>query len=274
LKHLTVRRAQDLKSFLAQALGISRNQAKTLIDSRTVLVDSRRTWIATHQLRRGDTVEVAAPRAVRPATDTALKIVYQDREIIAVNKPPSIVSDSGPTSAETLIRQQLENNDLRAVHRLDRETSGVLIFARTPVAFERYKDLWTARQVLKTYLALCAGQARFEQTSVNLPIEGRTASSRIELVKTFGRYSLVRAHTRTGRRHQVRIHLNQLRLPVIGDKTYASPVLKDPLLKTVTRQMLHCQRIQFGPADAPALTITAPLPTDFVRTARRLGLLK
>jgi 23S rRNA pseudouridine1911/1915/1917 synthase len=280
MKRFVIGNPEDLKHFVAGALGISGGKAKELIDTRNVLVNRQRVWIATHMLRHGDVVEIAG-QSTTPSQQgqTLLPVLFRDDCVIAVNKPAGLVSDQSPESVETLLRKQLNDPHVRAIHRLDRDTTGVLLFARNDTVFEEYKNLWREKQVEKTYRAICYNPARFRQTRIDLPVEGRPASSEVTLLAKVRGYSYFETKTRTGRKHQVRVHLSALHYPVVGDKEYGAKVITDPSVRNITRQMLHCCRITTtrSPHSAvrtpqSAVSISAPLPSDFTQVLVRLRL--
>jgi RluA family pseudouridine synthase len=278
-----VRRPARLKEFLASALGISGNKAKDVIDTRNVLVNNRRVWIATHELRPGDVVELAVvPTDYGKSEKREFTLLYEDDRIIAVNKPPGLISDRGPDSVEELIRRSRQAPQIRAIHRLDRDTSGVFLLARDTPVFEQYRAIWSQRKVKKVYLAICFGVPRSDRMTIRSPIEGKSAVSNVTVLKRSRGYSLLEIEAITGRTHQIRIHLNAIHHPVVGDKEYGAREITDPRIKSVTRQMLHCYQITLGgelsavshqpSAVGRPVTITAPIPADFRRLAARLGL--
>ncbi|MEO0107879.1 MAG: RluA family pseudouridine synthase [candidate division WOR-3 bacterium] len=305
---LQVRHSQDLRHFLAERLRISGRAAKNLIDTRTVLVNHERVWIAAHQLRRLDVVEVPDTLCCRPVPESGQNttiliaqkgkgngtslgltasfrppaVIYEDEQLIAVNKPAGVVSCDGPGSVEEQVRLFLRQRagesrkgvaeEVRAVHRLDRGTTGVLLLAKTERAACMLMTLWRAHKVIKTYLALCHGPARFRRAVMDKPVDGRAARSVVRFLKTTHDYSLVQVEARTGRRHQVRLHLRRLCHPVVGDSQYGPMRLADPHVREVARPMLHCYRIAFPAASEGHVVITAPLPPDFLRVASLLGL--
>jgi len=285
VKRFTVGNPEDLKHFLSGALGISGGKAKELIDSRNILVNRQRVWIATHLLKHGDTVEVAVAGQRPQTTGHRLAVLYQDGNVIAINKPAGMVTDQSPGSVEALLRRQHSEPGIRAIHRLDRDTTGVLLFARNEAALEQYKQLWREHRVEKTYRAICYNPARFRQTRVDQPVAGRPAASEIMLLARSRGYSYFEIKTRTGRKHQVRVHLAGLHHPVVGDKEYGAKVIADPAARNVTRQMLHCTRIaalrnaecriRNSAIDIPhsELSVSAPLPSDFRQAGLRLGLI-
>ena len=344
MKHFTIRKPEELKQFLASVLGISKGKAKELIDTRNVYVNHQRVWIASHQLQKDDLVEIAAwagditrTRAARGQVDKKsplsaggsgavplnprdrvlrqtvpapnrrtleIATLYEDDEIIAVNKPAGLVSDREPGSVEDLLRRRGHDpqsktqnpkseilrsgscpqtktvpsprtEQLRAIHRLDKDTSGVFLLARNDAAFERYKRIWQQHAVEKTYRAICLNPAKFTETEVRLPVEHKSAVSRIRLLRKSAGYSYFEIVTPTGRKHQIRIHMDAIHHPIIGDKQYGPKVIPDPRIREVPRQLLHCFHISITlPGRDRKLEITAPLPEDFRRIGRNLGLIR
>jgi 23S rRNA pseudouridine1911/1915/1917 synthase len=205
-----------LLSFLAGELAISKKKAKAIIDTRLVFVNKRRTWIASHRLKEGDIVEYAG----NIAAEADITVIYQDGYVMAVNKPSGILSDNGQASLETFLRKKYENNNVKAIHRLDRETSGVILYARDNDIFRKFKEMWKDKGVRKIYLAICYNEAPFRYMTVERDIDGRRAVSVIELIKKNNGFSYFRIEPVTGKKHQIRIHLAGINFPVAGDKEY------------------------------------------------------
>jgi 23S rRNA pseudouridine1911/1915/1917 synthase len=269
MENRTVAFPSDLITFIADQLGISRNKAKAMIDSRRVFVNNRRVWMAGHNLKKDDIVEFGED--IRD--DTPLLIIYEDDYIIAVNKPSGIISDEGGSSLESVLRKKTGNTGLKAIHRLDRDTSGVLLFAKKKDYFETFKTLWKEKSVRKVYLAICHNEASFEINNIDKEIESKNAFSRVSLIKKRNGFSYFRVEPVTGRKHQIRIHLASIRHPVVGDNEYGFKEISDPLIKKVNRQMLHSHQISFkSPFSGRELVLTAPVPPDFKRLLRDLEL--
>ena len=273
MKSLVVRQSVELKEFISKELGISRNKAKDIVDRRNVLVNDRRVWIATHQLERGDVVDLIEPPSRAPGPAASLPVIYEDGHIIALNKPPGLVSDQDPNSAEEMLKKSRAEPRIRAIHRLDKDTSGVFLLARDVDTFEWYKKIWGAREVEKIYRAICFSAAVFEQTTIGRPIGGRSAVSKVSLLARARDYSYFEIVALTGRKHQIRVHLNGIHHPIVGDTEYGPKIITDPRIKDVRRQMLHCLSISLPVMDGgQRVKITAPIPPDFQRLAHRLGL--
>lgn len=270
IKKFYVKTAVNLKDFIADSLKISKNQAKDIIDSRNVLVNNKRVWIASHTLKEGDVVEILQTQH----TDTKnLKIIYEDEYVVAVNKPPTLVSDREKDSVEFILREKLKNPKIKAIHRLDKETSGILLLAKDFKIFERFKDLWEDKNVFKLYLAISHNEANFNHLTVNLPIDDKPAVSHIKLIKKGNGFSYFQVRIETGRKHQIRRHLASIRHPIVGDKIYGVKKLEHNLLKRVSRQMLHSYKLSFfHPYKNKKINLTAEIPTDFKNVLNYLNL--
>ncbi len=261
---------QDLKSFLAQSLSISKSKAKELIDAKLVFVNNKRIWIATHKLSPGDEVNVDAP-------DTAGKtdkigILYEDDNVIAINKPSGIVSDRAGDSCESLLKKQLNNPKICAIHRLDKETTGVMLLAKSYQVFEAFKAMWQEKEVNKFYYAISTGEAPFKNKTVNEPVDNRSAISHVELIaKSYG-LSFFCVKMETGRKHQIRVHLKSLGHPVLGDKEYGPNIIEGEWRKKIKRQMLHAREISYtDPITGKKTKVVAPFPQDFKDVAAKAG---
>jgi 23S rRNA pseudouridine1911/1915/1917 synthase len=267
---LQVERPVELKAFLAENLSISKSKAKELIDSKQVFVNNKRVWIAKYQLKTGDTVNINVPEN-KPAA-AKLQVIYEDYNIIAVNKPPDIVSDRAGDSLESLLRKQTNNPKLCAIHRLDKETSGVILYAKAFKVLEAFKALWPDKGVEKVYYAVSTGEAGFKNRTINEPVEGKTAISHVELISKGYGLSVFRIKMETGRKHQIRIHLKSIGYPVLGDKTYGPNIIEGEWRKKIKRQMLHAREIMYpDPFSGAKIKITAPFPRDFLETALKAG---
>ncbi|EEP61178.1 RluA family pseudouridine synthase [Sulfurihydrogenibium yellowstonense] len=259
LKRYTVNSPKTLKDFIAESLKISKNQAKDIIDSRNVIVNNKRVWIASHNLKPGDVVEIVQSE---PKND--LKILYEDDYIIAIDKPPTIVSDKESSSAEDLLRKKLKNDKIKAIHRLDKETSGVLLFAKDYKIFEKFKEIWEDKNVLKIYLAISHNEANFKDFTINHDIEGKQAITHLKVLSKGNGFTYFQVRIETGRKHQIRKHLASIRHPIVGDKIYGIKKFENNLVKRVTRQMLHSHKLVLPhPYLNKKIEITAPIPSDF-----------
>jgi len=232
-------------------------------------------------------------------------IIYQGKDFLALDKPAGIAVHGGPavrgaTIADWLIRKYPElkgvGDDPKMrpgiVHRLDRDTSGVMIVARTPQAFEDLKRRFQERSVEKTYLALVVGAPKERRGTIETPIgrsirdprrrkageharSSRSAVTHYRILERFGMahhrrlggYSLLEVKPKTGRMHQIRVHLTSLGCPVAGDTTYGGERAAVPGLG---RQFLHAFRLEFSYPVGKRWRFEAPLPDDLNAVLRQL----
>ncbi len=259
IKKFIVKTPKTLKDFVSESLNISKNQAKDLIDSRNVIVNNKRVWISSHNLKLGDIVEIIISKE-----EKNIPIIYEDEYILAVNKPPNIVSDREKNSVEDILRKKFKNEKIKAIHRLDKETSGVLLFAKDYKIFEKFKEIWEDKNVYKIYLAISHNEATFEHFTINKEIDGKEAITHLKLLKKGNGFSYFQVSIETGRKHQIRKHLASIRHPIVGDKVYGVKKIENNLLKRVSRQMLHSyQLILKHPFKDTNINIRADIPPDF-----------
>ena len=296
---------ERIDCFLARMLPeYSRNRLKSLIKNRRVLV-SRQPVKAGYVIHPADVVSIwldvqqAVSELVPQAMD--LGILYEDADILVVNKPPGLVVHPGAGHREgTLVHGLLahcprlasQGSPLRPgnVHRLDQGTSGAMVVAKSDRAYSDLVQQFKTHSVQKEYLALVYGSFRDVSGEIRASMgrhpgdrkkmavlqgRGREAVSRWVLEKDWGEVSLLHVLIETGRTHQIRVHLSHLHHPIVGDPTYGggsgradalrSKPLRQAILQ-VRRPMLHAMRLGFRhPASKTPLEFHAPLPEDFSR---------
>ena len=256
---------QALQDFLVLKRKISRNAAKHLMDRRNVFVNGKRVWMAKHTLKTGDVVSILLPPE-QPATKTTRSktpILWQDESYLIINKPANLLS-VGTVSLERRIQEQLEQPELRAVHRLDRDTTGCLIVARNEKAFQDILPLFRDRSISKTYHAIVHGFMKKGEHRISKPLEGQTAVSHVRVLDAVDDAAHVAVKIETGRTHQIRIHLSSFKHPVMGDPKYAGDIEKKAGVLPIPRQMLHARTIVFThPVTGKVIRGEAPLPADF-----------
>jgi 23S rRNA pseudouridine1911/1915/1917 synthase len=287
-----------LDAFLAARIeGVSRSTLKRVIDDGEVLVEGRAAK-PSHKLKPGERVEVELPAP--PPSEVApealpLDILHEDEEVVVVNKPSGlVVHPAAGVHSGTLANalafhfEQLagRGHSLRPgiVHRLDRDTSGVMVVAKTARAHESLSEQFRARTVFKSYVALVHGVTREERGRVEEPVGrdphnrtrmavvrgGRAALSLWRVRRRYQRFTLLDVQIKTGRTHQIRVHLAWIKYPVVGDESYGGgrdKTLADPALRArvaaLGRQFLHAERLGFHhPATGEWLGFTAPLPPE------------
>ncbi|AMV72457.1 RluA family pseudouridine synthase [Desulfuromonas carbonis] len=278
-------RGERLDHFLAAAIATcSRKAIKRALDGGRLFLDGRVERRAGRLLAGGESILLTLDAPAAPLPAVMPEILFRDGDLLAVNKPPGLpvhATVAGGPNALDLVRNLLagETTDPVLLHRLDADTSGVLLFALNAAANRALASDFAARRVAKRYLALVGGAppARFTVTNYLRPgVRGRTVavasggqSAHTEF-KTLGQgsgFALVEASPRTGRTHQIRVHLADLGFPLLGDLLYGGPpalALGADDLLTAPRHLLHAHRLEFiHPSEKRTLQISAPLPQDF-----------
>jgi 23S rRNA-/tRNA-specific pseudouridylate synthase len=261
-----------LQDFLAGHLALSRNRSKALLDSRCVLVNRERVWMARHILQPGDSVQIPESPPTMAARNTDIAILFDAGGFVVADKPPGIVSN-GPNSIESDLQKQLACPDLLAVHRLDRDTTGCLLFARSSALFDQAVEWFRSHQVRKAYHVLVVGSADSSRREVRSLIDGRTAVTRLTVIDACREASHLYAEIETGRTHQIRRHLIDIGLPVLGDRQYGHHPLSSREA-TIPRQMLHAALLEFPAPTCETRhgSVQSPIPSDFRKAMRLYGL--
>lgn len=274
---------------------LSRSRIQGLIGASLVTVNGKPAK-AGYRVRPGDTVSmtvpVSKPRRIEPEA-IPLDIRYEDDDLMVINKPRGMVVHPGAGHySGTLVNALLHhspalsgvNGTVRPgiVHRLDKDTSGVLVAAKNDRAHEELARQFKARTVRKTYLALVYGGPGGERGTIDAPVGrhprrrkrmaanvpyGRRAVTHYEVVRRYKGYTLLRLTPETGRTHQIRVHLTHIGLPLVGDLVYgrARPALG------IKGQFLHADTLGFvHPGTGKRLSFTAPLPSELESVLSRL----
>lgn len=259
-----------LQDFLAAHLGVSRRAAKQQIDARIVRVDGQCVWMAHHRLRAGGIVTVAgfvaSPTAVSSRPSKA-KIIWQDENYLVADKPAGVLVNEAPFSLETLLRTQTGNPDLRASHRLDRDTTGCVLFSKSDAAHDAAVAVFKRHAVAKTYRTVVSGRWDAESSTIDLPLDGRRALSMVRCIRANNKASHLAVRIETGRTHQIRRHLAMARHPVLGDGVYGPKSVADLDLMRLTRPLLHAVELELEHPLRPgaAIKVFSPLPQEFHR---------
>ena len=264
--------AQPLQDFLAARLGLSRNKAKAILDQRQAFVNGRRVWMTQHTLKKGDKVEVLIPPKKHKSLSAKPVILFQDNEYLVVNKSPGRLSN-GADSLESDLQALMNQPRLQAVHRLDRDTSGCILIARSKAAFDQAVDLFKAQRIIKVYHALAAGDIQDRDRRVEYALDGEPAVTLLHRVDSHSLATHLKVKIETGRTHQIRKHLAYIGHPVLGDQTYSGRGAIPEEFREIGRQMLHAASLTFeSPFTKMKIRVEAPLPRDFVIWMKRLGL--
>jgi 23S rRNA pseudouridine1911/1915/1917 synthase len=260
-----------LLSYLADHLRTSKKKAKDLLDDRCILVNRRRVWMAHHVLRTGHTITlVARPAEGQPGK--AVPLLYEDPYYLIVDKPSGRFSNEAQ-SVELDLREQLNEPGLLVAHRLDRDTTGCLLVARSKEAFDAMVELFRQKMVSKSYHAIVAGRMPSDPTTITKPIEGLPAITHCKTLDSRAEASHLLVKIDTGRTHQIRKHLADLGFPVIGDRHYATRRRSGQQAMQVGRQMLHASGLAFKhPMSGRTVRVRAPLPRDFRNCLKMFGL--
>lgn len=315
---------QRLDQFLVQQLGsISRSRIQLLLEQGHVLVNGS---AAKPSLRlRGEEIIAvtgeAEPRPLRAmAEEIPLDIVYEDEDLAVVNKPAGMMVHAGAGATDdarnrgTLVNAILHHfnhlstsgGELRPgiVHRLDKETSGLIVVAKNDWTHGKLADMFASRQMAKTYFALVHGDLEKDSGTINAAISrdqirrtrmttkrdegGRSAISHYQVLKRFagryGKFTLVAVKIETGRTHQIRVHMSSIGHPVVGDTLYGAPARilvplaisgkrrtqQEPEGNSLSRNFLHSAELEFPhPRSGKILTLKSQLPDElknFLRT--------
>jgi 23S rRNA pseudouridine1911/1915/1917 synthase len=320
---------QRLDQFLAAHLeGVSRSRVQLLMDQGDVLVNGEREK-ASMKLRGGESILITGEARPAPlkatAEDIPLDVVYEDADLAVVNKPAGMMVHAGSGQNEdarskgTLVNALLyrfkklssTGGDLRPgiVHRLDKDTSGLIVVAKNDRAHAALGEMFSSRQIKKTYLALVQGTVERDRGTINSAVardpvrrtrmttqpndNARSAVSHYEVARRlsnrFGKFTLVRVRIETGRTHQIRVHMASIGHPVVGDTLYggagqltdqvaaqaaqskAARRKADPERLKLGRNFLHAAKLEFPhPTTGKLLQLEAPLPDELESFLARL----
>ena len=262
-----------LQDFLAAKLELSRRGAKDIIDQRRAWVNKKCVWMARYQLKTGDVVETskAIPKA---PVKFHVRVLWSNDNYLVCDKPAGVVSCDDPKSVETLLRTQENIPTLEAVHRLDRDTTGCLMFAKNHAAKEAAIEIFKTHKVSKVYHAVAAGKFPYAHQIIDAPLDNQPAVSRVTRESAGEDASFLRVRIETGRTNQIRRHLASVRAPVVGDRVFGLKNARDPRLMQVPRQMLHASTLELpDPLDVKTqIKVHSPLPADFRATLKLFGM--
>jgi 23S rRNA pseudouridine1911/1915/1917 synthase len=307
---------QRLDSWLAAQLdGVSRERVQMLLSQEKVRLNGQSPR-ASYRLRGGESIEVLGDPAPPPlkafAEDIPLRVVYEDEALSVIDKPAGMmvhagagVDEDGKRGAGTLVNALLHRyrtlsttgGDLRPgiVHRLDKQTSGLIVVARTDAVHTRLAEMFSRRQMRKTYIALVHGRLKNDKGTIDAPVArdlirrtrmttrreagARSAISHYTVERRisspWGDFTLVRVRIETGRTHQIRVHLASIGHPVVGDTLYGAPARmkrEDGEELRLERNFLHAAELEFAhPVGGQPLHLKAPLPRELQDFLERLA---
>jgi len=260
-----------LLQVLSDHLRISKKQAKAMLDGKHVMVNSQRVWMAKHKVSSKDLIETIR---TTPKTSAKTPILKKAGDLLIVNKPAGIVTNDSAKSLEVRLQRETGNPKLCAVHRLDRETSGCIIYAQNEEAKNQMIPIFKDQKVVKIYRAIVNGRVSDQLKTITLDIKGESATTMVNVLDRTRYASYLELRIKTGRTHQIRKHLAAVRHPVLGDKGYAGSKALADVLRTLPRQMLHAYKLVLPHPTDPSkpLRVTAPVPDDFKETLKALKL--
>lgn len=267
---------------------LSRVAVQRLIDEENILVNGKKTK-SSYKLNLDDIVTIIKKEAketeIKPQ-DIPLDIVYEDNDILVVNKQKGLVVHPGNGNPDGTLVNAIMNHckeslsgiggEIRPgiVHRLDKDTSGILIIAKNDKAHINISEQIKNHEVKKTYIALVRGIVRENMATIDMPIarsnkdrtkmavskNGKNAITHIKVLERFKGFTLLEVNIETGRTHQIRVHLSEIGYPIVGDYVYSNG--KNPF--NVVGQMLHSMRIEFKhPVTNKQMKLEAELPEYF-----------
>jgi 23S rRNA pseudouridine1911/1915/1917 synthase len=287
---------ERLDRFVSRSVaGLSRSFVQQLVAEGRVKVNGREAR-SSASLRAGDKIEVEVPPPQPSSLEPEaipLEIVYEDDDLVVVNKAAGMVvhpapGHSGGTLANALLARYPEmqiNGGVRPgiVHRIDQDTSGLLVVARHDRAMQALTEQQRARTMLKVYLAVVEGRFKEPTGTIEAPIgrhpadrlrmtvtpHGREARTHYKVAEELGDYTLLELRLDTGRTHQIRVHMLHRSRPILGDQTYGGRKSRPSF--GLSRQFLHAHRLGFNhPADAAWREFVSPLPPDLEAALARL----
>lgn len=273
----------ELMAFLiAKMPERSRNKIKILLSSKRILVDKQPISQFNYQLVTGMKVEVLKEKFTEVKKTVGYEIVFEDKDVIVINKQAGILSvatEKDSHTAYSMLREYVKNpdpkNKIFIVHRLDRDTSGLMIFAKNEPVKRKLQDTWEKTVTDRAYVALVEGRMEKKSDKIvswltedknfkvhSLPIEGKgkEAITRYSTLKSNKKYSLLKVNLETGRKNQIRVHMQEIGHPVAGDKKYGA--VSNP----IKRLGLHAQQLAFiHPVTGENLNFETEIPESFMR---------
>lgn len=291
-----INKGKRLDSYISDNMDkISRSFAQKLIENQQITINGKNEK-ASYKVCVGDKVEVDVPEAQDTrlkAQDIPVEVVYEDKDIIVVNKPKGMVVHPANGNPDgTLVNAILAmckdslsgiGGEIRPgiVHRLDKDTSGLLIIAKNDEAHVKMSKQIQDRLVTKKYIALVKGVVKDDEATIDMPIarskvdrkkmavdkDGKQAVTHFKVIKRYKRYTLLEIKIDTGRTHQIRVHMAKIGYPVVGDMVYSNG--KNEF--GVEGQMLHAKSLEFShPITGKKMHLEAPLPEYFTKVLEEL----
>lgn len=293
---------------------LSRKKIKLIIDSGGAYLNKKRIQIAKYSVKQNDKIELFwEEKSSNTESDKTIQnkktsfssfisgknIIFEHKDFFVINKPAGIATQATLTSSTDTIFHMLNKLDnqkfkleqLFMVHRLDKDTSGILLIARNKQAQKKFEDLFKLRQIEKKYDAICFGTPNkkegyiqfaiakdnsrpncyFAVTNPNSKIkDAKGAETSYKVTQNFQNQAcLIECSPKTGRTHQIRVHLTAIGNPIFGDKTYAQNIYGHPFSQLALRQMLHAKKIEFK-YESQSFCFECDYPDDFLNILKKL----
>lgn len=281
-----------LDQFLVEHSGLSRSQIGKFIKQDRVKINGKLAKKAGQILSEGQCIYFSRPKDESPyvlAEEGALNIVYEDEDLMVIDKPPGLVTHPAPGNRSgtlaNLIKGHLSKDLTQVpgfvrpgiVHRLDKDTSGLMVVAKNAGSQKNLANQFKERTVHKVYVSLVAGQLSPREGKIDAPImrdevnrqrmmvsalaEARSAVTHYKVLAYYPGYTLLELKLEQGRTHQIRVHLNAIGFPVVGDQVYGREQVNRAV--GLKRQFLHAAKLSFRhPVDDRELSFESPLPAD------------
>lgn len=278
--------------------GVTRSYVQKIIDSQGVFVNGKEIKKSGYKLKGGEEIDVLIPQdeilEIIPE-DIPIDIIYQDDYMVILNKGPNmVVHPANGNKTGTLVNAIMYhiknlssiNGIIRPgiVHRLDKDTSGIIVIAKNDKAHIKLVDMFKEKELEKTYICICKGRFKNKIGRIETLIgrdskdrkkmrvvenNGKIAITNYEVVHECNDFSLVKVKIETGRTHQIRVHMKHLNHPILGDEVYGKKIEQDK----IKRQMLHSYKLVFNhPITAEKMEIIAEIPEDIKSAAKYLNL--
>jgi 23S rRNA pseudouridine1911/1915/1917 synthase len=287
---------ERIDSYLAKDTEHSRANIQRLIEEEKILVNNSKVKVS-YKIQQGDEIKIQddQPKEISlKAQEIPLEILYEDKDIIVVNKAKGMVvhpANGNPdgtlvNAVMSICKDSLSGigGEIRPgiVHRLDKDTSGVIVIAKNDKAHINMSEQIKNHEVEKTYIALVRGFVKESEATINMPIgrstkdrkkmavtkEGKSAITHFKVIERFGNYTLLEVKIETGRTHQIRVHLTEIGYPIVGDTVYSNGKNE----WNIQGQCLHAKSLKFKhPITGKEMFIEAPLPEYFENVISKLG---
>ncbi len=288
---------ERIDSYLAKDTEHSRANIQRLIEEEKILVNNSKVKVS-YKIQQGDEIKIQddQPKEISlKAQEIPLEILYEDKDIIVVNKAKGMVvhpANGNPdgtlvNAVMSICKDSLSGigGEIRPgiVHRLDKDTSGVIVIAKNDKAHINMSEQIKNHEVEKTYIALVRGFVKESEATINMPIgrstkdrkkmavtkEGKSAITHFKVIERFGNYTLLEVKIETGRTHQIRVHLTEIGYPIVGDTVYSNGKNE----WNIQGQCLHAKSLKFKhPITGKEMFIEAPLPEYFENVISKLGI--